>query len=42
MLVKQPFDPEKFNFNKVEDKEVVFQAGGGAGYLVFALHFQPT
>ena len=26
MSVKQPFDPEKFNFNKVQDKEVVFQA----------------
>jgi len=25
MSVKQPFNPEKFNFNKVQDKEVVFQ-----------------
>ena len=31
MSVKQPFDPEKFNFNKVQDKEVVFQASPGTG-----------
>ena len=49
MSVKQPFDPEKFNFNKVQDKEVVFQAspppgaepGSSAAGLFRALHFQP-
>ena len=39
--MRQPFDPNRFNFMKISEKEILFDVGNGDGNDVLAVNISP-